>query len=145
MQFMQVTLDDILPACGHHIFTDALFLQGYNSLLEGDLTNKEILEVCCGVGDLAGWVGRVSPAEVVGIDNSADSIRTATQKYGHLPNVAFKCADALQLSDFSDGAFDIVVGQAAMHHLAHDLSAASKEYSRVLKPGGKLIFIFEPL
>ena len=142
---MQFTFDDILPACGHHIFTDALFLQGYNLLFEGDLTSKKILEVCCGEGDLAAWLGRVSKAEIVGIDISENSIRAAVQKYGEMHNVTFICTDALELSDFEANTLDIVVGQATMHHLAHNLPKASKGFSRVLKPGGNCMFIFEPL
>ena len=142
---MRLAIEDILPACAHHSFTDSLFLQGYNLLLSGDLTNKRTLETCCGEGDLAAWLGRMSPAEVVAIDISQEAIRTAKRKHGQLPNVRFRCADAMQLSDLPADTFDVVVGQATMHHLSHDLPTASKECSRVLKPGGKCLFIFEPL
>ena len=142
---MRYAIEDILPACAHYRFTDSLFLQGYNLLLSGDLTNKRVLEICCGEGDLAAWLGRMSPAEIVGIDISEEAIRKATRKHGQLQNVIFKVADALELSDFPAGTFDIVVGQATLHHLSHALPTASKECSRVLKPGGKCLFIFEPL
>jgi ubiquinone/menaquinone biosynthesis C-methylase UbiE len=139
------TLEDILPACGHYMLTDALFLQGYNLLLEGNVQGKRVIEICCGEGDLTGWLGQVTKSEIVGIDISERSIQTARQKYKHLPNVAFVCGDAVDLSRYEANNFDVIVGQAAMHHLAGNLSHMSKEYSRVLKEGGKLVFIFEPL
>lgn len=141
----KLTLEDILPACGHHMFTDALFLQGYNLLLEGNVQGTKVLEICCGEGDLTGWLGQVTKSEIVGIDGSERSIQTARQKYKHLPKVTFVCGDAIDLSRFEANSFDVIVGQAAMHHLAGNLAHASKEYRRVLKEGGKLVFIFEPL
>jgi ubiquinone/menaquinone biosynthesis C-methylase UbiE len=144
-QLKKLTLEDILPACGHHIFTDALFLQGYNLLLEEIVQGKKVLEICCGEGDLTGWLGQVTKSEIVGIDGSERSIETARQKYKHLSNVTFVCGDATDLARFEADSFDVIVGQAAMHHLAGSLSYVSKEYSRVLNEGGNLVFIFEPL
>jgi len=51
----------------------------------------------------------------------------------------------LRLTAIPDGSLDLVYGQATLHHLAHDTDAAGKEFSRVLKPGGRLLFIYEPL
>lgn len=54
---------------------------------------------------------------------------------------AFHIMDAHNLG-FKDATFDIVYGGGVLHHL--DLEAALMEINRILKPGGKLIFI-EPL
>ncbi len=44
---------------------------------------------------------------------------------------------------FPDGAFDLVLGHAVLHHLP-DLDAAAAELLRVLEPGGTLAFCGEP-
>ena len=43
---------------------------------------------------------------------------------------------------FEDGQFDVVFARAVLHH-TRDLSAACREFFRVLKPGGRLIAIRE--
>ena len=62
-----------------------------------------------------------------------------------LANLRYACGDALRLTEFADASLDLVYGQATLHHLAHDTDALRKEFSRVLKPGGRLVFIYEPL
>jgi ubiquinone/menaquinone biosynthesis C-methylase UbiE len=50
--------------------------------------------------------------------------------------------DAAELP-FDDGAFDLVLGHAVLHHLP-DLERAFAEFERVLAPGGTLFFAGEP-
>jgi ubiquinone/menaquinone biosynthesis C-methylase UbiE len=51
-------------------------------------------------------------------------------------------ADAEKLP-FDDGAFDLVLGHAVLHHLP-SLDRALAEFHRVLRPGGTLAFMGEP-
>jgi SAM-dependent methyltransferase len=44
---------------------------------------------------------------------------------------------------FADGAFDLVLGHAVLHHIP-DLPRAFAEFMRVLRPGGTLVFAGEP-
>lgn len=44
---------------------------------------------------------------------------------------------------FDDESFDVVLGHAVLHHIP-DLDQAFAEFSRVLRPGGKIIFCGEP-
>jgi SAM-dependent methyltransferase len=51
-------------------------------------------------------------------------------------------ADAERLP-FEDASFDLVLGHAVLHHIP-DLGQAFREFSRVLRPGGTLLFAGEP-
>ena len=44
---------------------------------------------------------------------------------------------------FADESFDLVFGHAVLHHIP-DLSAATAEFLRVLRPGGMVVFCGEP-
>jgi ubiquinone/menaquinone biosynthesis C-methylase UbiE len=44
---------------------------------------------------------------------------------------------------FADGAFDLVLGHAVLHHIP-DLDRAAAEFFRVLEPGGTVVFCGEP-
>lgn len=45
---------------------------------------------------------------------------------------------------FKDGAFDVVFASASVHH-SPEIKKTAKEFFRVLKPGGKFIFLREPM
>ncbi len=139
----------MLSGCAHYRRSDRpLFISAYNELCRVELKGARILEVCCGAGVLAREVARAFPeAHVVGLDRYPDSgqaIQEARSKEG-LTNVSYHRGNALQLDGFPDSSLDLVYGQATLHHLANDLDAVRVEFSRVLKPGGRLIFINEPL
>jgi ubiquinone/menaquinone biosynthesis C-methylase UbiE len=57
-------------------------------------------------------------------------------------DVSTQAADAEQLP-FDDGSFDLVFGHAVLHHIP-DLPRAFAEFSRVLRPGGTVVFAGEP-
>jgi len=87
---------------------------------------------------LAGRVGEatctdISPGMLESLQANADRLE--------LPVTTAACdAEALP---FEDGAFDLVIGHAILHHIP-DLAAAFAEFHRVLAPGGIMIFAGEP-
>lgn len=140
---------NMVSACAHYFRSDIpMFVSGYNELCRNDLSGGRALEICCAVGELALGLGRAFPqAEVLAMDRypeGGSAIREA-QKSGRDANVRYVCGDAMNLVGFADESLDLVFGQAALHHLGHDTDRLRKECSRVLKPGGRLVFIFEPL
>jgi SAM-dependent methyltransferase len=57
-------------------------------------------------------------------------------------DVEARVADAERLP-FDDASFDLVLGHAVLHHLP-DLDGAFREFLRVLRPGGSVVFAGEP-
>lgn len=110
----------------------------------GDATGKVVLEYGCGQGRFSHWLyGR--GASLVGIDISQFNIERCEEYFAangadaSRYRFAVMDAHALQLGDAS---VDFVIGNGILHHL--DLHMAFTEIDRVLKPGGKGLFI-EPL
>ena len=102
-----------------------------------------VLEYGCGTGSYGFYLAEQG-AKVVGIDISETGIKIATEqaeKAGLVKNLSFQLMDAENL-DFDDESFDLVTGTGILHHL--DQRRAMSEIKRVLRPGGKAIFI-EPM
>jgi SAM-dependent methyltransferase len=137
----------MLPAVGGFPPSDRpLFLAGYGELCRIDLTAKRALEICGGFGKLAAGLAEAFPAaEIIGLDLYAASGPEIEEQLKRLPGLSYVAGDAFDLSTYPDESFDLVFGQAALHHLAHDPQGLCKQVLRVLKPGGRFVFIFEPL
>ena len=114
-----------------------LFMAGYSELCRIDLSGKRTLEICGGAGKLAGCLAEVFPAgEVIGLDLYKADGPEVEERTRRLPGLSYTAGNAFDLSRYPDGHFDLVFGQAALHHLAHDTSGLCREVCRVLKPGG---------
>ncbi len=137
----------MLPAIGGFPSSDRpLFLAGYGELCRVDLGGGRALEICGGFGKLAAGLAENFPkAEVIGLDLYAASGPEIEERLKRLPGLSFVAGDAFDLSRYEPESFDLVFGQAALHHLAHDVDGIAREVARILKPGGRLVFIFEPM
>ena len=71
-----------------------------------------------------------------------DALRSNAKRLGLSGLVETRATDAEHLP-FEDGAFDLVFGHAVLHHLP-DLDQAFREFRRVLRPGGQVVFAGEP-
>jgi len=136
-------------ACAHYPVTDfPLFCHAYGELCREDLTGKTAVELACGRGDLVVALAKRYPGScIIAIDRypeSGASIRAAHGR-GEAQNIKYVCGDAQDLAFLSDASVDLVFGQAALHHLANDVATLSLQTRRVLKPGGRLLFLFEPM
>jgi len=95
------------------------------------------LDVACGVGRLALTLAKLTQ-HVTGIDLTAAMIdqARALQAEAGTTNIDWRVGDILPLP-FPDGAFSLVVSQAAFHHLA-DPAAVLAEMARVCTRDGRI-------
>jgi demethylmenaquinone methyltransferase / 2-methoxy-6-polyprenyl-1,4-benzoquinol methylase len=96
----------------------------------------EVLDVCCGTGDLAIAARRHGAARVVGLDFSDQMLERARAK---APEIDWVQGDALALP-FPDGAFDAATVGFGVRNV-EDLEGAIRELRRVLRPGGRVAIL----
>ena len=94
-----------------------------------------VLEIGCGTGLFTKELAATDNA-IVAIDIS-DALIKKAKEHVHAQNVEFVVGNAYQ-SKFQPNTFDFVVGSSSLHHL--EVDAALKEFSRILKPGGGIMF-----
>lgn len=100
------------------------------------------LEVACGSGGPALFLAQTTGARVTGVDIDQQGIAQANrmaQKLGLANQARFQQADASQPLPFDDETFDAIVCVDAINHLP-DRLAILREWRRILKPGGRLLF-----
>jgi ubiquinone/menaquinone biosynthesis C-methylase UbiE len=104
------------------------------------LNPQRVLEIAAGTGIVTHYLHpRLSPdASIMVTDLNNDMLEEAQRKLGPLKNVEFRQADGMALP-FSDNTFDTVVCQFG-YSFFPDKVAAAREITRVLKPGGNLLF-----
>jgi ubiquinone/menaquinone biosynthesis C-methylase UbiE len=108
----------------------------------GWVNGKHICEIGCGTGKLTRELA-ARGARVSAIDMSLVAVRKAKERNKEFipKQVDVQQMDACNLF-YNDESFDLVIGIWILHHV--DIAKAAEEISRVLKPGGKAVFI-EPL
>lgn len=125
------------------------FLKACNRLNETMVTKAQIseaatvLDLGCGNGTTAMWLGRNCGCRVTGIDLSGTRVGNARQALKDQPadlqtRVGFEKASATELP-FPDRTFTHVWSQATIYHI-HEKERALQEVHRVLGDGGLLVF-----
>ncbi|HEY0462288.1 MAG TPA: class I SAM-dependent methyltransferase [Pyrinomonadaceae bacterium] len=112
--------------------------------LLGDVRGKTVLDYGCGAGENSVLIAAHGAEKVIGIDISPELVelgqkRLALHGFGETAKLKVGSAHALPIETES---IDVVFGMAILHHL--DLQLASAEVFRVLKNGGRAIFL-EPV
>jgi ubiquinone/menaquinone biosynthesis C-methylase UbiE len=100
-------------------------------------SDDEVLEIGCGVGQTAVWLGKHIGCRVTGVDVSqgmVDRARERADQAGVDERVEFRVADMIDLP-FEDDSFDVVFGESVVP-FATDHAKAIMECTRVIKPGG---------
>lgn len=107
-------------------------------------TGEHVLDVGCGPGNLTTRIADLVGEEgvVVGIDPSKERIAIALH-HNSVPeratqsNLSFFEGRAEDLSRFASSSFDVVYVNSTFHWV-QDQESALREFSRVLRPGGRL-------
>lgn len=95
-------------------------------------SGDEVLDACCGTGDLA-IAGARAGGNVTGLDFSPAMLARARRK---APNLEWVEGDVLSLP-FADASFDSATVGFGVRNV-DDLTGAITELRRVLRPGGRL-------
>ncbi len=108
-------------------------------LLPGDLDGKDAIELGCGTGYVSAWLARRG-ARVVGIDNSDVQLATARRlqkEHGTEFPLIHGNAETVPLPDES---FDFAISEYGVCIWA-DPAKWVPEAARLLRPGGRLVFL----
>lgn len=109
----------------------------------GEVISGRTLQVACVYGDFTGKLAnRLAPgARLDVVDVANIQVENLNRKLGNRPNVFPDRQDASSLS-FADDSFDQVVVFFLLHELPADVRTRTvAEVLRVVKPGGKAVFV----
>lgn len=116
----------------------------YRFRLLGNLQNRDILDAGCGEGTNSILMAKLG-ARVTGIDISPASIDLARRKAevnGLAGSTRFLCSP-LEAADLAPNSFDVIWGEAILHHLIPALETVLARFVEWAKPGG-LVLLAEP-
>ena len=117
------------------------FSKEFRLCLLGDLRGKTVLDVGCGEGTNSILLAKLG-AQVTGIDISPKSIELAGKR-AEINQVSGSCrllCSPLETADLEPESFDIIWGDAILHHVIADLANVLSRLTRWAKPGALMVF-----
>lgn len=102
---------------------------------------SNVLETASGSGGPALYIAQTHGCSVVGVDINQEGVDNANQLAAArgIANASFRIANVDKRFPFDDSTFDAVICVDAANHFPDRLHVLN-EWTRVLKPGGRLIF-----
>ncbi len=108
--------------------------------LAPDLARGAALDFGCGVGRLSRALAR-RYARVVGVDIAPSMIRQAGELNADVPQCEWLVNDQSDLRVFAGDTFDLVYSNVVLQHMRPEYAYAyMREFVRVTKPGGMIVF-----
>lgn len=102
----------------------------------GEVASLDVLDAGCAAGEHAAWL-LDHGARVTALDGSAAMVRLAAERLGARARVLH--ADLDGPLPLADGAFDLILSSLTLHYL-RDWLPVLREFARMLRPGGRLVF-----
>jgi demethylmenaquinone methyltransferase/2-methoxy-6-polyprenyl-1,4-benzoquinol methylase len=106
----------------------------------------DVLDACCGTGDIAFSLAHAGATSVVGLDFSNNMLDVARKRAEHLDGqfigdvpVTFVQGDVLDIK-YPDASFDAATVGFGVRNV-EDLDQALREFRRVLRPGGRFVIL----
>ncbi|RJP27738.1 MAG: class I SAM-dependent methyltransferase [Actinobacteria bacterium] len=122
---------------------DPMYADAMRMMIElmGDANRKRVLDLGCGSGTLISRIAELYPdAEVYGLDPSEVMVQGSVKRFGERANVHIAIGTAVQMPLPGDY-IHCLMSNLALHHVHPvERAACAAEISRVLKPGGRLIY-----
>jgi len=121
------------------------FNKEFRFRLLGDLRGRRVLDVGCGDGSNAVLLAKLG-AIVTGIDVSPKAIELARRRAeinGVSEQTTFVC-QPMEQANLAPAGFDVIWGDAILHHLIGELDAVVAQLVRWTKPGGTTL-LSEPV
>jgi 2-polyprenyl-3-methyl-5-hydroxy-6-metoxy-1,4-benzoquinol methylase len=117
------------------------FSMEYRYRIVGDMQGKKVLDVGCGDGVNSVLLARLG-ADVTGIDISPGSIETARKRaeIDHVTKLCRFVCSPLETADLPLDFFDVIWGDAVLHHLIPELAMLVNQLTRFAKAGALMIF-----
>lgn len=102
-----------------------------------DWSGLRVLEIGCGVGDLAAMIAESGAEKVIACDYSIESINKANAAYNNLENLEFICDDSHNLT--INKKFDVVIMQGTLEHFDDPFTSLKDIINKYLDDDGVLI------
>jgi 2-polyprenyl-3-methyl-5-hydroxy-6-metoxy-1,4-benzoquinol methylase len=141
-----------------NIYDDPAFFAGYSTLerfgagweravehadllaLLPEVTDRRVLDLGCGAGQLTHHLATIGAAEVIGIDVSERMLALAREQWAH-SRVTYR-REAVEETAFPPARFDLVVSSLVFHYV-DDYRGLVARLARWLAPGGVLVYSTE--
>lgn len=112
-----------------------LFLQAMESQ-----DGKTALEIGCGRGEVSFWIAEKSKMSILGTDLCVPFIEQAQKEFVR-ENLSYEVLDFNNAGHIMGRQFDYIFGNGILHHLYYTLDESLVRIRKLLKPGGKMIFM----
>lgn len=127
---------------------DAVLERAITAARGHGVSARDGLDLCCGTGAGMRWFAGLCDGSMTGIDRSAGMLGEARRQLKERPLAVpthLVRGDALD-TPFADGSFDLAVSFGAFGHiLEQDEARFVSEVARVLRPGGRFVFVTSEL
>jgi SAM-dependent methyltransferase len=109
-----------------------------SAMMLGPVAGKRLFDFGCGMGEESIYFALLG-AEVHSMDISSKGVEIARKRaaFNHL-TITAQCGDVLK-NGYPDNYFDLMYGYGILHHVG--LERGLQECVRLLKPGGKAVFV----